>query len=251
MRSNPKPIAYRHYLEGQIKLKNCDLPKLRRARAEFKHAIQEDEDFAPAHARIAQTLQLEWLMLGGTDPYILNQAKAEAEAAVSIDAGDGLGHWMSAVVALYQRDFDLSAVKFLEAETLNPNSADLIIHHGDALSHFGSADTGWEHFIRAIELNPFPPDYYWWFGASIAIRRREFAKGIELCGNMENDEAGVRVLAVCHGLMGNAEAARQYGRRLLDMYPGVSALQLAQMAPDRRPEDVSLVAEGFRLAGLA
>ncbi len=250
MRADPKPVAYRHYLEGQARLKNCDLPKLRRARAEFRQAIHEDKDFAPPHARIAQTLQQEWLMLGGTDPYLLNQARSEADIAIEIDAGSGTGHWMSAVVALYQRDFDHSAEKFVEAETLNPHSADLLVHHADALSHMGDANAGWERFNRALELNPFPEDYYWWFGASIALRRRDFAAGIELCTNMASDEAVVRVLAVCHGLMGNIETSRQYGRRLAEMYPGITAMELARMAPDRRVEDVNLCAQGFRIAGL-
>jgi len=251
MRADPKPIAYRHYLEGQARLRNCDLPKLRRARAEFRQAVQEDKNFAPSHARIAQTLQQEWLMLGGTDPYLLNQAKAEAELAIEIDAGSGIGHWMAAVIAIYQRDFDRTAEKFLDAEMLNPHSADLLAHHGDALSHLGEADAGWERFQRALELNPFPPDYYWWFGATIAIRRREFAAAISMCSKMESDESVMRVLAICHGLLGETEVARQYGRRLAEMYPGSSAMDLAQMAPDRRMEDIKLCAEGLRIAGLA
>jgi DNA-binding SARP family transcriptional activator/tetratricopeptide (TPR) repeat protein len=251
MRADPKPSAYRHYLEGQSRLRNSDLPKLRRARAEFRQAIQEDREFAPSHARIAQTLQQEWLMLGGTDPYLLNQAKAEAELAIDIDAGSGIGHWMAAVVALYQRDFDRTAEKFLDAEMLNPHSADLLAHHADALSHLGQADAGWERFQRALELNPFPPDYYWWFGATIAIRRKEFGAAISMCGKMESDESVMRVLAICHGHLGEAETARQYGRRLMEMYPGASAMDLAQMAPDRRMEDVNLCAEGLRIAGLS
>lgn len=250
MRADPKPTAYRHYLEGQIRLKNCDLPKLRRARAEFKQAIGEDRSFAPAYARIAQTLQLEWLMLGGNDPYLLHQARHEAETALAIDGGIGEGHWMAAVVALYQRDFDYSAEKFLVAEALNPHSADLLSHHADALSHLGYADIGWERFQRALELNPFPPDYYWWFGCTIAIRRRDFATGIELCKNMSSEDAVLRVLAMCHGLMGNVDVARQYGRKLREMYPGATALEMARLAPDRRNEDINLCAEGLRIAGL-
>lgn len=250
MHTDPKPIAYRHYLQGQARLKNCDLPKLRRARSEFKQAILEDKSFALPHARIAQTLQQEWLMLGGTDPYLLHQAKAEADIAIELDSGNGVGHWMSAVVALYQRNFDVASERFVEAEALNPHSADLLVHHADALSHLGDADAGWECFNKALELNPFPEDYYWWFGASIALRRRDFATGIELCTNMASDEAVVRVLAVCNGLMGDVGKSRQYGERLKDMYPGVSAMELARMAPDRRAEDVELCAKGFKIAGL-
>lgn len=250
-RADPKPVAYCHYLEGQARLQSFDLARLRRARAEFKLATEEDGNFAPSHARIAQTLQLEWLMLGGTDPSLLNQARAEAELAVKIDPGNGTGHWMSAVVALYQRDFDYTAEKFAEAEALNPHSADLLVYHADTLSHLGRAEEGWQRFEQALELNPLPPDYYWWAGATIAIRRQRFADAIELCGKMENDESAIRALAICHGLLGQTAMARHYGRRVMETYPGLSAMDLARMAPDRRMEDIELCAQGLRLAGLS
>ncbi|WP_448950476.1 BTAD domain-containing putative transcriptional regulator [Labrys neptuniae] len=249
-RPDPKPTAYCHYLEGQARLQSFDLARLRRARSDFKRATEEDGQFAPSHARIAQTLQLEWVMLGGTDPSLLNQARSEADLAMKIDPGNGAGHWMSAVVALYQRDFDYTAEKFADAEALNPHSADLLIHHADALSHLGRADEGWERFERALELNPLPPDYYWWAGATIAIRRRCFEEAIQFCAKMANDESAIRALAISHGFLGQKTLARQYGRRVMENYPGLTALDLARMAPDRRPEDIEQSAQGLRLAGL-
>lgn len=250
MRADPKPLAYRHFLEGRDRLKNCDLPKLRRARAEFRQSIEIDPGFAASHGAIAQTLQLEWIMLGGTDPALLNQARIEAETAIAIDVGNGVGHWMAATIALYQRDFDYVAEKFQEAETLNPHSADLLVNHADALSHLGDAESGWQRFQRALELNPFPPDHYWWIGSSIALRRRDFVGAIDLCHKMTADQTPLRVLAASYGLLGNYELARQYGRRLRETYPGVTALEMANMAPDRKQEDVKLVTEGLRLAGI-
>ena len=72
-----------------------------------------------------------------------------------------------------------------------------------------------------------------------------------MCSKMESDESVMRVLAICHGHLGEVETARQYGRRLMEMYPGSTAVELAQMAPDRRIEDINLSAEGLRIAGLA
>lgn len=55
---------------------------------------------------------------GRQRPHLLHRAKAEADASVEIDPALGVGHWMCAVVALYQRDFDISAERFFEAEAL-------------------------------------------------------------------------------------------------------------------------------------
>ena len=44
----------------------------------FRKAVDIDHGMAVARARVAQSLQLEWLMLGGNDPHLLHRAKAEA-----------------------------------------------------------------------------------------------------------------------------------------------------------------------------
>jgi DNA-binding SARP family transcriptional activator/Tfp pilus assembly protein PilF/TolB-like protein len=242
--------AYVHYLMGQNHLATCSLPNLRRARSEFKRATGLDKGFGAAHARIAQTLQLEWLLLGGSDAYLLTQARTEAEVAAELDPAGAGGHWMSAVVALYQRDYDLAAEKFMVAENLHPNSADLLLQHADALAHFGEAEAAWARFERAVSLNPYAPDIYWWAGASIAFKRADYAEAVRLCGEMKSDEPVLRLLAACHGLLGDAEAARLYGKRLMETYPGMSADDFVRASPDRVAEANHMFLEGLRLAGI-
>ncbi|EHS52397.1 transcriptional regulator, SARP family [Rhizobium sp. PDO1-076] len=243
--------AYHHLLSGQQMLSGkCDLPLLRRSRAEFRKAADLDPGMSVARARIAQTLQLEWLMLGGNDPHLLHRAKAEAEASVESDPALGIGHWMSAVVALYQRDFETSAQKFFEAEALAPNSADLLLQHADALAHFGELSLAWERFQQAIDLNPFAPDIYWWAGASIALKREEYQTALQLCGNMEDDEPALRVLTASHALSGNLLAARETARRLQENYPGMTAREISGLSPDRNPAANEKLFQAFRLAGI-
>jgi pentatricopeptide repeat protein len=242
--------AYQSYLEGQQWLKNCDLSTLRRARRAFADALLSDSRFAPARARIAQTLYLEWLILGGTDPRLLLDAKHQADLTLELDPNNALGHWISGVVALYQRDFDLSLRRFSDAEILSPNSADLLVEHADALSHLGQPDEGWQKFERAIDINPMPPDHYWWAGASIAFVQKNLASTIALCSRLKNDEPVLRLLAASHGLMGELEVARAYGRRLSELYPGQGAEQMFKIAPDRSPEVLERFLAGLRLAGV-
>ena len=243
--------AYLHLLAGQQLVQGkCDLPLLRRARTEFRKAVDLDPGMSVARARIGQTLQLEWLMLGGGDPHLLHRAKAEAEASIEVDPALGIGHWMCAVVALYQRDFDRSAEKFLEAEALAPNSADLLLQHADALAHFGQPESAWERFERAIDLNPLAPDIYWWAGASIAFKREDYTTAVELCARMANDEPALRVLTASHAMSGDLVSARECGRRLQENYPGMTARQISGLAPDRDPAANEKLYQAFRLAGL-
>ena len=243
--------AYLHLLSGQQLIRGkCDLPLLRRARAEFRKAVDIDPGMAVARARIGQTLQLEWLMLGGSDPHLLHRANAEAKASIEIDPALGIGHWMCAVVALYQRDFDISAEKFFEAEALTPNSADLLIQHADALAHFGQPDEAWSRFQTAIDLNPLAPDIYWWAGASIAMKREDYQAAVQLCARMENDESALRILTVSHSLGGDLEMARQYGKRLQENYPGMTARQISLLSPNRDPAVNEKLYQAYRLAGI-
>ena len=242
--------AYLRYLEGQISLQNCDLPRLRRARVAFRDAAATDPDFSATRAKIAQTFHLEWLMLGGNDPDLLLKARAEAGTAVSLDPGAGAGHWMDGVVALYQRDFDGAAESFAVAETLNPHAPDFLVQYADALSHMGDTEAGWERFERAVELNPLPPDHYWWAGASILMARRDFVKAIEMCGKMQSDEPVIRLLAACYALSGDRANARRYGLRIQENYPESSAGSLADIPPYKLDADRQLLLEGLRLAGI-
>jgi DNA-binding SARP family transcriptional activator/tetratricopeptide (TPR) repeat protein len=243
--------AYQRLLAGQYLLRGkCDLPSLRRARAEFRKAVELDARMATARARIAQTLQLEWLMLGGGDPHLLHRAKAEAEASLDIDPASGMGHWMCAVVALYRRDFDTSAQRFFEAEALAPNSADLLLQHADALAHFGQPDAAWTRFQQAIDLNPIAPDIYWWAGASIAFKREAYGEAVQLCRRMENDEPALRVLTASLALNGDLDAARASGLRLQENYPGMTAREISGLSPDKDPTGNNTLLNAFQLAGI-
>ncbi len=250
MRRDGNSQAYLHYLDGQNLLKNCDLPKLRRARRSFQQAIELNKGLSLAHARIAQTLYLEWITLGGDDPDLLRRARELVDRSVEMDPAAGFNHMMSGVIALYQRDFDYSEEKFSEAEALNPNSADLLVQHADALACFGDAAAGLQRFERAIDLNPFAPDHFWWAGASVAFLADDHEKVIEFCSKMESQESVVRLLTASHAYLGRHEEARGYGRRLKELYPDQNIENICSFVPLKHEHTRKKFTEGLRLAEL-
>ncbi|WP_162820805.1 BTAD domain-containing putative transcriptional regulator [Microvirga calopogonii] len=242
--------AYLSFLNGERSLLNCDLPRLRRARSDFWRAAQADPMFSPARARIATTLYLEWIQLGGTDPQLLTTAQEQAAFAAKLDPNSALGHWTLATVALYQRDFDTCEAKFAEAASLCPNSAELLVQHADALAHLGDPDAGWSRFERALDLNPLPPDRYWWAGASIAFRQKRYTTVVELCGKLASDESALGILAASHAYLGDLRTARAYGRRHKEIYPGSTAYEKSTVGPDRLAEHREHRLHGLRMAGI-
>lgn len=242
--------AYWHYLQGQNLMKDCTLPILRRARKAFRQAQKLDPEFALPGGRIAQTYYLEWLLRGGDEPELLLRARQHARQATDLDPGAAIGFWINAVVDLYQRNYDEAAELFAEAEALSPNSADLLVEHADAIAHLGDADAGWDKFSRALELNPIPPDHYWWAGASIAFCQEHYDKAVELCGHMKNTEPAVRLLAASHALLGQVSEARAYGRRIKEIYPSQPAGEISKVAPTRVKKVGDQFTKGLRIAGV-
>ena len=167
-----------------------------------------------------------------------------------MDRGAAIGFWIQAIVDLHQRNFERSAERFEEAEALSPNSADLIVQHADALGHFGLAEEAWRKFERAIDLNPMPPDHYWWAGACIAFFMDRYDKSIELCGNMSNTDSVVRILAASHALQGNLAEARVFSDKVKEMYPEQGSNNIEKLIPLKHKHLGRKIVEGLRLAGI-
>jgi DNA-binding SARP family transcriptional activator/tetratricopeptide (TPR) repeat protein len=247
---HPAANAYNWYLQGKMQLARVGVAELRRARHAFQHALDEQRHYGAANARMALTLYLEWLLLGGSDPQMLVAARAAADAAIAADPGGADGYWMRGVVSLYQRDFESCAENFATAESLSPHSADLLVQYADALSHLGRPAEGWQRFERALQLNPMPPDHYWWAGASIAFVEARYDEVIALCARMESDAPAMRLLAAAHALRGNAAEAARYGRLVRETYPDHSRETITRLVPSTDRDALSRFMEGLRLAGV-
>jgi TolB-like protein len=242
--------AYLQFLRGQDILQTCDLRSVRRARRCYADAIAQDGRFADAYSGVSRSLYLEWLLLGGSDPALLAQARELAERSVASDPSNSAGYWRHAMVALYQHDFDGCLGSFELARERHPNSADILLDYADALGHIGDPNEAWASFEQSIDLNPTPPDHYWWAGASIAFSQADYAKSIELCGRLRNEEPVLRVLAASHGHLGNRSEASAYARRLKESYPGQTAESMTRLQPHRSAADLQPFIEGLRIAGI-
>lgn len=242
--------AYVSFLAGQDALKTSDLRHMRRARKCYREALSHDRCFADAYSGLSCSLYVEWLLLGGNDPKLLFEAGELASLAIAHDPNNSSGYWRKAMVSLYQHRFDDSEECFTRAQELHPNSADILLDHSDALGHVGDANLAWSKFERAIDLNPTPPDHYWWAGASIAFSQGEYEKAIGLCGRLASEESVLRLLAASHGQLGNKDEARHYGQLLAESYPGETAENMARLQPHRSKSDLQPFIDGLRIAGV-
>ena len=155
---------------------------------------------------------------GANEPETVSIARRSAARALEIDPNDGLIVSTMASIDMYQHDVDAALARFSEAETLCPNSSELLVGYANALSTGGEPRLGLEKFERAIMLDPILPDDQWWAGASIAFDDHQYHRAIGYCSMMKNEDAALRVLTACHSLAGNYDKVKAYGRCLKEIY---------------------------------
>lgn len=249
LRLKTDPSALLCFLTGRSHQHRSDLPYVRRARAAFQKALLIDASFAPAHARIAETLYNEWVLRGGGDKDLLEAAKVQASRAVALDPTEPTGHWVSGAVSLYLQEFDEVAAAFTSAEELAPHDSGLILEYADALSHLGDHMTAEQRFSHAVELNPLPPENLWWVGVSIAFNAGAFEVAANRCDQMRDTEVGVGLRAVSYAMAGRLPEAGHWAKRLDEALPGATAEMLSEFPPNRDKADYRRnYTEGLRIA---
>lgn len=128
------------------------------ARGLFYKAIQQDPEFAPAHAGVALTFVLDlFLGLGGDPNESLRLGVESGEQAVALDDRDGYNHYVLGRILIMAGQGDRSISELEKSIELNPNLA--LGHYGlgVALDWYGRAHEGILMLDRAMRLSPQDP----------------------------------------------------------------------------------------------
>lgn len=243
------PTAYYWHLIGQKNLRHVDLPSVRRAAKAFRQGLKADPEFVPAHAGRARTLQREWLLLGRGEHELLQAAETSGRRATELDHRDARGFRELGLCNLYLRRFDDSLAYYAQAERLSSQHADIIADYGDALAHSGEPEQGLAKIKKAMELNPIPPEQYWWDMAGICYQLGRYEEAIEAIGRMDHPENAQRVAAASWAMLGNKKNAARCVTRFLEDYPDFRVETWLAHVPNRRPEDTRHFERGLRAAG--
>jgi tetratricopeptide (TPR) repeat protein len=243
------PQAYYWYLMGQKALRYMDLPNVRRARKAFRAAVAADPGFAGAHSGNARATQRQWLVMGRGDNDLLDEAEQIGARAISLDHRDPRGYRELGLSNLYRRRWDESVAHFTEAERLGPQHADLISDFGDALGHAGEPALGLEKVQHAMELNPIPPDQYWWNAAGLHFQLHDYEAAIAAVGKMGDPLPALRIAAAAWAYLGNLTEAQKCADKFLQSYPDFRIDRWLAIVPDRNADDLRHYEVGLKMAG--
>jgi serine/threonine protein kinase len=163
----PNAKALEAYLKGRHFYRQGTGDGLTNALDCFRRATEDDPDYAPAHAGIAQTLV--WIAnfyQEDAGREALPRARTAAARAIELDPRLVEAHVAMGAIAVWL-DWDPALAKhsFREALRLNPNDANALYWYTHALiwldTRFGEALA---HIQRAVELSPVDPWIRWQHG---------------------------------------------------------------------------------------
>lgn len=241
--------AYRSFLTGQSFLKNLDLRDVRRARKSFREALQANGGFAPALGGLARTYFLEWLVTARGDEELLRLAERHAMEAIRADERLPSGYRELGVVKLYARQFDESAHYHDKAEALSPHYANVIASYADTLVQASRPDGGLSKIEHAIDLNPLPPDEYFWTAAGASYSLGNYETALSYIARMKDRSPADRLSAACWGMLGDMKKARHFVRRTYGIHPGFDLDAWMAIVPFKEEWQRKHYREGLEKAG--
>jgi hypothetical protein len=229
-----------------------------RALANFQKAIELDPDYASAYGMAAWSMF--WQRLNGWSKN-LEADSAEgarlARAAVDLGKSDAValtrgGH----ALAHFTRDLD-AGIDFLDrAIVVNPNLASAWFLGAFLRIWRGAPEEAIKRFEHAMRLSPLDTELFrMQMGVGMAhlmARRFDLARAWAEKSFREAPIFPVSavVIAASSAQMGDLYEARRAIANVRRHHPTLRASALSEWLPFRRPEDVALLSEGLKLAGL-
>lgn len=223
-----------------------------------RRAIELDPGSSYARSMLAICLY-EWTMAGWADDPMqaFREVFEAASAAVALDDGNWLGHFMKGMGYLWtQRAYDLGIEENRRAVKLNPSAPGA--YHGLAclLSFSGSWAEAITPLHKLLRLDP----QYRFAGSALADIALAHLLLRDFDSARENAEKAIQAqpwfvrsyqrLACCLGHMGKADEARDVVARLLQRQPDFSLAYVDATYPFKHAADRDFFLDGLRRAGL-
>jgi adenylate cyclase len=245
--------AYECVLEAKIRHHRSDRQENEKALAMIERAIGLDPDYAHAHAWKACILGQQWGYGWCADRAATESViERELEIALRLDANDSDVHRILAAIGVVRNDLDKASHHQQRALALNPNDDLIVVQQGEVLTWLGEAEEGIEWIRKAMRLNPYHPERFWFHLARAQFVARRYAETIESLRRISAPDAMHHaLLAACHAQLGNSSQAEAHVAEVLKRVPGFTVREhCLPVLHYRRESDLEHHCESLRKAGL-
>ncbi len=244
--------AYDHFLRGRDLAWRMTKEAYGAAKVELEQAIMLDPNFAPAHAMLSHTHNLDYANQWSTAPrQSLERAHELAHKAVAVDQSNPYGHWVLGITYGQMKLYDQAISEAETALALDPNFAPAHITLGGSRLAQGSPQQALELFEKGMRLDPhsrpivlqFMARAYYMLGryddAAATLNQR-------LVYNPDSDISHA-LLAATLGQLGRVEEARAAWAKTFKVNPEYSLEHRRELLSAAEYERML---DGLRKAGL-
>jgi adenylate cyclase len=246
-------LSYECLLEAKVLHHRSSRDDNMRALSLIRRALELDPRYAHAHAWHACILGQQW-----TYGWCADRAAIEAEferelrVALELDENDSDVHRILAAVGVVRHDFDKAAYHQQRALALNPNDDLIVVQQGEILTWLGQGEEGIEWIRKAMRLNPYHPERFWFHLARAQFVAKRYADAVESLRRITApDGLHHALLAACHAQMGDTEHAAVHSAEVIKYIPGFAIrAHCPPMLHYRCETDLAHHLEALRKAGL-
>jgi adenylate cyclase len=245
--------AYECVLEAKVLHHRSSPADNAKALSLIERAIDLDPKYAHAYAWKACILGQQWGNGWCEDRAATERAIAQAlTVALGLDDNDSDVHRILAALGVVRNDLDKAVYHQQRALGLNPNDDLIVVQQGEVLTWLGEAEDGSEWIRRAMRLNPYHPERFWFHLARAQFVARHYAAAIESLRHITApDGLHHALLAACEAQLGNAAQAAVHAAAVLERIPGFTIRRhCLPLLHYRRDADLQHHLAALRKAGL-
>lgn len=245
--------AYECVLEAKVLHHRSNRSDNTRATELIRRAIELDPRYGHAHAWRACILGQQYVHAWCEDRQATQaEVGRELEVALGLDPNDSDVHRILAAVGVLRNDLDRAEFHQQRALALNPNDDLIVVQQGEILTWLGLAEEGIEWIRKAMRLNPFHPERFWFHLARAQFVARDYAEAIASIGRIAAPDAIQHALvAGCHAQLGNTSDAALHAAEVNKRIPGFTIREhCLPLLHYRRESDLAHLCESLRKAGL-
>lgn len=222
----------------------------------FQRAIEIDPNYAAPYAGLGMAYVLDYQnRWSGAPETSLDKAERFASEAIARDDKDPFAHYVAALVAFCQKNYERWAHEADRSLSLNPNYAPALNLRGLVHLYTGEPAKAIPYTERAMRLDPaFRHQYVHFLGTAHFV-----AGDYETAAALFRDRIALNpttdlsraFLSSALGHLGKLDEAREVWRELKGINPRYSPVEHIGRLPFRDPTDAEKFIVGLRKAGLA
>jgi adenylate cyclase len=249
--------AYDCFLRGRdfLLALNKKRENFEQAIEQFAKAVEIDRNYSQAYAGLSWAYIFDYQNRWSDDPPLaLGLAKENAQLAIAKDANEPFGHFVAALVALFEQDFDRAQSEADQALSLNPNYAMAYNTLGSVRTFSGRPLEAIPLIEKAMRLDPaYGQQYQHFLGVAYLLAGKYETAAAILTQRIllvpETDFSRA-ALASALGHLGEFEQARRVWSELKEINPRYTFKGHFGRQPFKNKSDLQHIAEGLAAAGL-